>query len=554
MAQYEVKYPWDYRSGGDTIDDVSQKYIKEIDRIYQFLNNLREHNSNGTEQIEPQPYMFKVTDNKLYIRNGANNAWLYLFDIAYRMGMSDNSEAVILTTDDVTTTSEALKLVKTNADGDIDADITGNAYKFGNKTADQYITVDDVSDAGVALKIVKTDSNGVAHISISGSAVQLNNKPASYYLNEDDLATVPSGSAVTHDINKLVKTNANGILPVDIAGNAAQIAGINTEINNLQDGQVLTFRAASRSWRNEDKGVVGSGRALAVYDGSTLQFEYDGDAPQSLDLGTTATNTKIDTLTGQALRETAFSLGDTARLPGLPVTMYLECTTPGTTGATAPVITTVTEGQTISDGTVVWTVRACASKAFVTQRFLPLSGGLLTNYKIGRNIDTGEIMLVSGADYGDGACLLARGKNYPIESASGSFQLEARIDASTYAQLIGTPSGDLTWQTNSLDKAAVIQENMGSNGYRQTADGFTVCWGIKATDVANTGEFTIVYPISFANEVIAVVPTMVNNGTAAVPCEFVIRSMNESQATVAWRTYNGTTNVNGGVFLVAFGR
>lgn len=185
--------------------------------------------------------------------------------------------------------------------------------------------------------------------------------------------------------------------------------------------------------------------------------------------------------------------------------------------------------------------------------YLPLSGGLLTSYKIGRNIDTSEIMIVSGADYGDGACLLARGKNYPIESARGSFQLEARLDASTHAQLIGTPSGDLTWQTNSLDKAAVIQENMGTNGYRQTADGFTVCWGIKTTGNASTGEFTIDYPISFAHAVIAVVPTMVNNGTAAVPCEFVIRHMNESQATIAWRTYNGTTNVNGGVFWVAYG-
>jgi hypothetical protein len=186
--------------------------------------------------------------------------------------------------------------------------------------------------------------------------------------------------------------------------------------------------------------------------------------------------------------------------------------------------------------------------------YLPLSGGLLTNYKIGRDIDTGEIMIVSGADYGDGACLLARGKNYNIdESAKGSFQLEARLDASTYAQLIGLPSGDLTWQTNSLDKAAVTQENMDSNGYRQTADGFTVCWGVKSTGYYSSGEFSIVYPITFTNAVIAVVPTMVNNGTAEVPCEFVIRSMNESQATVAWRTYNGTTNVDGGVFWVAYG-
>ena len=251
MAQYEEQNPLDYRAGGDTVDDAVQKYMKEIPRIYQFLNNIREHNSTGPNQVEPQPYMFRVTDNKLYIRNGANNAWLYLFDITYRMGMSDNPDAVILTSD-------------------------------------------DVSDAGAALKIVKTDSNGVAHISISGSAAQLNGKGASYYLNEDDLATVPSGASVTHDTNKLVKTNEYGVLPVDIAGNAAKIAGILSEINNLQDGQVLTYRVASNSWRNEDKGVVGAGKALALYDGDDLLVEFSGDSPARVDIHYTELKDKID--------------------------------------------------------------------------------------------------------------------------------------------------------------------------------------------------------------------------------------------------------------------
>lgn len=403
MAQYEEQNPLDYRAGGDTIDDAIQKYMKEIARIYQFLNNLREHNSTGPNQVEPQPYMFKVTDNKLFIRNSSNNAWLYLFDITYRMGMSDNPDAVILTSDDVTTTAEALKLVKTNSDGDIDADITGNAYKFGNKTADQYVTVDDVSDAGAALKIVKTDSNGVAHVSISGSAAQLNGKAASYYLNEDDLATVPSGATVTTDANKLVKTNANGVLPVNITGNAAKIAGINNEINNLQDGQVLTYRVASNSWRNEDKGVVGSGKALAIYDGSTLLDEYSGDAPKSIDLANTAINSRIDLVNGIAGREVPVSVGDTAMLEGIPAGYFLECTTGGTTGATAPVITPpIFEGETINDGTAVWTVRKCLSASaadlgYTKQKFT--SSGTFTAPLTGLY----RITLVSGGGGGSGA-------------------------------------------------------------------------------------------------------------------------------------------------------
>ena len=57
MAQYEEQNPLDYRAGGDTVDDAVQKYMKEMPRIYQFLNNIREHNSTGPNQVEPQPYI-----------------------------------------------------------------------------------------------------------------------------------------------------------------------------------------------------------------------------------------------------------------------------------------------------------------------------------------------------------------------------------------------------------------------------------------------------------------------------------------------------------------
>jgi hypothetical protein len=65
---------------------------------------------------------------------------------------------------------------------------------------------------------------------------------------------------------------------------------------------------------------------------------------------------------GRALRVTAYSLGDTSTLPNIPAAYFLECTTAGTTAVTAPVITPpVTVGQTITDGSVVWTVRKCAN-------------------------------------------------------------------------------------------------------------------------------------------------------------------------------------------------
>lgn len=59
-----------------------------------------------------------------------------------------------------------------------------------------------------------------------------------------------------------------------------------------------------------------------------------------------------------AKRDTAYSVGDTGLLIGIPAGFYLECTTDGTTATTAPTVTQpVFAGQTITDGTVVWTVR-----------------------------------------------------------------------------------------------------------------------------------------------------------------------------------------------------
>ena len=405
MAQLEEQNPLDYRQGGDTVDDFAQKYMKEITRIYQFLNNIREHNSSGTYQVEPQPYQFKAENGKLYIRNEQNTQWLYLFDVAYRMGQSDNASAAILTSDDVTTTAEALKLVKTNGDGEIDAnitgnalhfgnktadqyvttdmvsdagaaekivktdaqniaaigisgsaaklggelpshyidvtqvenaggnpfiivrtnadgkldvDITGNAEHFGNKTADQYVTTDMVSDAGVASKIVKTDAQNVASINISGSAAKLGNKLPAEYVSQAEIANVEQG-LVTHDVNRLVKTNANGVLPVDILGNAGKMAGVNVEVNHLQDGQVFTYRAASNSWRNEDKGIVGAGKALAVYDGQNLLFEYSGDDPQTLDIKQTEMATAISNVDAKTGKDTVGRVIDSTYIQDISI-------------------------------------------------------------------------------------------------------------------------------------------------------------------------------------------------------------------------------------------
>lgn len=71
----------------------------------------------------------------------------------------------------------------------------------------------------------------------------------------------------------------------------------------------------------------------------------------------------LDPLVNRAAEEgrqpsTAYALGDTATADGIPVAWYLECTTAGTTDSSDITIPSpLTAGDTIADGTVVWTVR-----------------------------------------------------------------------------------------------------------------------------------------------------------------------------------------------------
>lgn len=253
MAKFTEKNVIDFRFGGDHVDDFALKYMSEIPRIYQFLNNIRTHDSNGTEQVEPEPYQFKVEDDKLYIRNKANDAWLYLFDVAKNGGMRSD------TFGKQSAGSIASRPTTGNASGDVywDTD-NGRVYMWQSDSWHLILSLHAEDLVGYDKVLTKSD------------------------------LSVPETGALATTPNKLVPLNANGVLPVNVSGNAGQLAGVNVEINRLQDGQVLTFRTASNVWRNEDKGTVGAGKALALKDGATLLGEFSGDKAVSVDVGSVA--------------------------------------------------------------------------------------------------------------------------------------------------------------------------------------------------------------------------------------------------------------------------
>lgn len=253
MAKLAEKNTLDYRIAGDTLNEFALKYMSEIPRIYQFLNNIRTHNSDGSEQVEPEPYQLKVEDDKFYVRNKANDNWLYLFDVAKNGGMRSDSF------------------------GKQSAGSLASRPQTGNTAGDVYWDTDNgriymwLSDAWhLILSLHVEDLVGYENV-----------------LTKSDLAEPSSGTLATTP-NKLVRLNANGVMPVNVAGNAGQLAGVNVEIDNLQDGQALTYRKASNVWHNENKGVVGAGKALAIKDGDTLLAEFSGDEPVEFDTQRTA--------------------------------------------------------------------------------------------------------------------------------------------------------------------------------------------------------------------------------------------------------------------------
>lgn len=69
----------------------------------------------------------------------------------------------------------------------------------------------------------------------------------------------------------------------------------------------------------------------------------------------------LNNVMGIAGRTTAFSVGDTVKIEGLPAMCYLRCIEPGTTDATAPIVGNVEDGDRITDGSVVWLVVKAAN-------------------------------------------------------------------------------------------------------------------------------------------------------------------------------------------------
>lgn len=79
MGTWKAKWPVEYSAASDeNIDSWVQKYIAEIDRIYQLLHRVRVQDAAAGEPDDTVPYQwhFETLTNTLFIRNPADAAWV----------------------------------------------------------------------------------------------------------------------------------------------------------------------------------------------------------------------------------------------------------------------------------------------------------------------------------------------------------------------------------------------------------------------------------------------------------------------------------------------
>lgn len=97
------------------------------------------------------------------------------------------------------------------------------------------------------------------------------------FITESDIST-------TGEVGKIIRVAANTPLNIDINGSANQLDGINVVAGNAKDGEVLVYRASSKTFRTEPKGTAGEGKTLTFTKGDDTICTYDGSSIETVDL------------------------------------------------------------------------------------------------------------------------------------------------------------------------------------------------------------------------------------------------------------------------------
>lgn len=372
---YSEQNPLDYRSGGDRVKQWGAKYKKEIPHIYNILNSLLKHQAYGDATVENEDGAMKIftlsieeeggtvrTERHLAIGvdTGENFQWVDIGQIAPRFGAPLTSEA--LTNNDVATQEyEAYKLVKTDANGVLPADITGSAAKMVGKV----IAVNNLTDGQVLVWRAydqRWHNENKAAVG-DGKALELKNGETTIclYSGESDQAV---------DIGKW--NNITLTKTTDNIADIRYVATLETTSAETAKLQKATPEAEGRTFAMRDTDGYLFAVTPATNDSSQkvattanvaakVTAHNDDSEAHTAAFASQLATFKLNTL-GYRQKNTLYSVGAQANADGLPEGYFLECTAPGTSGSSGIVLPeTIVVGATVIDGTVMWKIRKKAS-------------------------------------------------------------------------------------------------------------------------------------------------------------------------------------------------
>ena len=224
--KWEPKFPVDYSSNGDDIDRFAQKTKAEFELIYHLLNALRQNFplKNAPNDTLPFQWYVNVSSGKMYMRNSKDDAWNVL-------GNVDEDYFGI--------TAKNIGAVAN--DGTVGRFSAGDVKDIPDKkvatTNDMYFALDENK------LYVFTGTSWRVLFSLNFADLA---DYESYCILRDEVATSGKGKILKLD-------EQTGKANVDISGSADKIAGYTVEVNNLSNGQVLSFDNATSKWKNHPK-------------------------------------------------------------------------------------------------------------------------------------------------------------------------------------------------------------------------------------------------------------------------------------------------------------
>jgi hypothetical protein len=304
MADWDIKNVIDYSPNGDDIDTFSQKVKAEEGVIYERLNRVRCNDASaGVLLSDAVPYQWHIDTSTepatIYMYDGQTNAWVKIGTVATAFGLNTTDLGGITNEGGITTMQmgkDAEKPDTAQLRALYFAYDAKKIYMWSGVAWDVFLSLDyddiideegsavrqdDVATSG-ANKIARFDADGNLDSDITGSPARIVNRGIeTRNLGEGD-ALVYNGTKWVNQ--KVPRMDDSGTLDVNISGNAAKVGGVTIRTDgNLNDGQILVFRAATNTFTNENKGTIGAGAALSFQQHGEEIMSYDGSEPKTLE-------------------------------------------------------------------------------------------------------------------------------------------------------------------------------------------------------------------------------------------------------------------------------